>query len=430
MVHSTPIGTTNFRNEHKNFSITDTDRMGHIYVIGKTGVGKSTLLLNMAISDIEQGKGLCVIDPHGDLAETILNHVPAHRIEDVVYINPQDTTIPIAFNPLHAVHPGEYHLVASGLIATFRKIWSESWGPRLEYILRMALLTLLEYPHATLLDIQPILTDEYFRNKALMYCTNQAIHAFWTHEFDKYSPALKAEAIAPVLNKTGIFITSIPLRNMVGQRVSSFNIAQCMNTGKIVIANLSKGAIGEEASSILGSMLVTSIQLSALQRSRIPEDQRRPFYLYVDEMQSFVSLSFADILAEARKYKLGLFLTHQYIEQLSEAIRAAIFGNVGTFISFRVGAADAKVVAREFEPVFSEADVIALPKYHVYLKLMIDGATSQPFSAVTHSLPTVTRSFKQEVIEYSRKNYGRRYQATLREETKPPEPVPPTLFDE
>lgn len=430
MQDTTPIGTTNFRNEHKNFGITDIDRMGHIYAIGKTGVGKSTLLLTMAISDVQQGKGLCVIDPHGDLAETLLDYIPEHRIEDVVYINPQDTNCPIAFNPLHAVHPQEYHLVASGLIATFKKIWSESWGPRLEYILRMALLTLLEYPHATLLDIQPLLTDEYFRNKALMYCTNQAIHAFWTHEFDKYPPALKAEAIAPILNKTGIFITSIPLRNMVGQRVHSFNIEQCMNTGKIVIANLSKGAIGEEASSILGSMLVTSIQNAALQRSRISQEQRRPFFLYVDEMQSFVSLSFADILAEARKYKLGLFLTHQYIDQIPEAIRAAIFGNVGTFISFRVGATDAVVVAKEFEPVFSEADVITLPKYHIYLKLMIDGATSQPFSAVTHSLPSVTQTCKERVIANSRKRYGRRYQGNLQGETKPLESKPPTLFDE
>ena len=430
MEHSTPIGTTNFRNNHKDFGITDIDRMGHIYVIGKTGVGKSTLLLNMAISDIEQGKGLCVIDPHGDLAETILNYIPSHRIEDVVYINPQDTDSPVAFNPLHAIHPTQYHLVASGLISTFKKIWSESWGPRLEYILRMTLLTLLEYPHATLLDIQPLLTDEYFRNKALMYCTNQAIHAFWTNEFDKYPPALKAEAIAPILNKTGIFITSIPLRNIVGQRVSSINIEQCMNSRKIVIANLSKGAIGEEASSILGSMLVTGIQLAALQRSRIPEDQRRPFYLYVDEMQSFVSLSFADILAEARKYKLSLFLTHQYIEQLPEAIRAAIFGNVGTFISFRVGASDAKIVAKEFEPVFSETDVINLPKYHVYLKLLIDGATSLPFSATTHPLPQALQPLKQQIIKYCRNRYGRRYQEKIQEEGKPQEPSPPTLFDE
>lgn len=404
---TTPIGHTNFRNSNQPFGIKDADRMGHMYVIGKTGVGKSTLLLNMAISDLQRGKGICVIDPHGDLAETLLDHIPQDRIDDVIYFNPQDTDYPIAFNPLHAVHPNFHHLVTSGLLSTFKKIWAESWGPRLEYILRMSLLTLLEYPHATLLDIQPLLTDTYFRNKVLMYSSNDAVHAFWVNEFDKYPPQLRAEAIAPILNKMGVFIASAPLKNILGQRVRSINIQEVMDRGRILIANLSKGAIGEDAAAILGSILVTQIQLAALYRSTIPEETRRPFYLYVDEVHSFVSTSFADILAEARKYRLSLFLTHQYIEQLPETIRAAIFGNVGTFIAFRVGAADAVYIAKELYPVFSEGDVISLPKYHMYLKLMIDGATSIPFSATTLPLTNTPTNHKQIVIQRSQLRYGR-----------------------
>ena len=403
----TSLGITNWRNAQQPFGIKDKDRLGHIYALGKTGVGKSTLLLNMSISDIQNGKGLCIIDPHGDLAETVLNYVPKERIQDVIYFNPKDDEFPIAFNPLKAVHPKYHHLVASGLIATFKKIWVESWGPRLEYILRHSLLTLLEYPDATLLDIQALLTDQGFRNRVLNYVTDPHTHSFWRDEFEKYSPALKAEAITPILNKTGIFITSIPLRNTVGQKIRSFNMQDVMDSGKILIINLSKGELGEDASSILGSVLITSIQLAALYRSTQEEHQRRPFYLYVDEMHSFVSLSFIDILAEARKYKLSLFLTHQYIDQLHEKIRSAIFGNVGTIISFRVGAEDAKYLEPEFKPPFSISDFVALPKYSMYIKLMIDGATSKPFSAVSIPLPPFETSYKQEVIAYSRQQYGR-----------------------
>jgi hypothetical protein len=407
----TPVGITNWRNKGQQFFIKDGDRLGHIYVIGKTGVGKSTLLLNMAISDIQKGKGICIIDPHGDIAETVLHHIPEERLNDVIYFNPKDLDYPIAFNPLKAVHPNYHHLVASGLISTFKKIWADSWGPRLEYILRFALLTLLEYPHATLLDIQPLLTDMFFRNRVLSYVTNQHTLNYWKLEFDKYSPQLRSEAITPILNKTGVFLTSIPLRNIVGQKTRGFRMEEIMDEGKILIANLSKGEIGEETSSILGSILVTSIQLSALYRSIQEEHKRKPFYLYVDEMHSFVSLSFADILAEARKYKLSLFLTHQYIEQLHEKIRAAIFGNVGTLISFRIGATDAEHLAKEFHPVFNEDDLINLPRYSMYLKLMIDGATSQPFSATALPPQTIKGSLKDKVIEISRKKYGKEREA-------------------
>lgn len=403
----TPIGVTNWRNEKNPFYIKDGDRLGHIYAIGKTGVGKSTLLLNMAISDIRKGKGVCIIDPHGDIAEAILHHIPEGRLDDVIYFNPKDIEYPIAFNPLKGVHPNFHHLVASGLVSTFKKIWVDSWGPRLEYILRFALLTLLEYPDATLLDIQPLLTDMYFRNRVLGYVTNQHTLSFWKNEFDKYSPSLRSEAITPILNKTGVFLTSIPLRNIVGQKTKGFIMQQVLDERKILIANLSKGEIGEDASSILGSILVTSIQLAALFRATQLEHTRTPFYLYVDEMHSFISLSFADILAEARKYKLSLFLTHQYIDQVHEKIRSAIFGNVGTIISFRIGAQDAEHLAKEFHPVFIEDDLINLPRYSMYLKLMIDGATSKPFSALTLPPQPITDSLKERVVEHSRKRHGK-----------------------
>src|SRR5258706_2084488 len=408
MIDRTPIGITNWRNNNRRFYIKDADRLGHIYVIGKTGVGKSTLLLNMAISDIQKGKGLCIIDPHGDIAEAILDYIPQERLEDVIYFNPKDIEYPIAFNPLKAIHPNYHHLVASGLISTFKKIWADSWGPRLEYILRFALLTLLEYPDATLLDIQPLLTNMYFRNRVLSYVTNQHVLSFWKNEYDKYSPALRSEAITPILNKTGLFLTSIPLRNIVGQKTKGFKMQQVLDEGKILIANLSKGSIGEDASSLLGSMLVTSIQLAALHRARQKEHNRKPFFLFVDEMHSFVSLSFTDILAEARKYNLSLFLAHQYIDQLHEKIRAAIFGNVGTIISFLVDITDAEFLAKEFHPIFDKSDFVNLPRYSMYLKLMIDGATSRGFSADTQALKKHEQSFKEELIKHSHNIYGRK----------------------
>ena len=402
----TPIGITNWRNDHKPFGIKDQDRLGHIYVIGKTGTGKSTLLENMAISDIARGNGLCIIDPHGDIATHILNYIPENRIEDVIYFNPIDKEFPIAFNPLIGIHPNHHHLVASGLISTFRKIWADSWGPRMEYILRFTLLTLLENRKCSLLDIQPLLTDQTFRNNILSRSISPYILSFWHNEFDKYSPALKAEAIAPILNKIGLFLASPPLRNIVGQKIRGFNMQDLMNEGKILIANLSKGELGEDVSAILGNMLVTNIQLAALYRARHPENTRKPFYLYVDEMHSFVSLSFADILAEARKYKLSIFLSHQYIEQLHEKIRAAIFGNVGTIISFRIGAEDAEFLEKEFKPVFNQYDLINLPKYCMYLKLMIDGATSQPFSAETIPIVPMIQTHKEQIIALSQSVYG------------------------
>lgn len=409
----THIGLTDWRNEQRPFGIWDSDRLQHIYVIGKTGVGKSTLLLNMAISDIQKGKGIAVIDPHGDLAEELLNHIPQHRIKECIYFNPADIDFPIAYNPLHSIHPTFRHLVASGIISTFKKLYSESWGPRMEYILKFALLTILEYPHATFLDIQPLLTNPVFRSEVLTYVKQGHIHSFWKNEFDKMSPHMRNEAISPILNKLGIFQTSEPLRRIFGQKTSSFRMGQLLNEGKILIANLSKGTLGEDTSTIIGSILINGLQLSAISRASQESKKRRPFFLYVDEAHSFITHSFADMLSEARKYGLSLFLTHQYISQFNEKVIAAIFGNVGTIISFRVGQADAEILSKEFYPTFSQSDLVNLPRYSMYLKLMIDGATSKPFSALTESIPPIIKSFKKEVIESSRKHYGKLFKEPI-----------------
>ena len=402
----TPFAVTDYRDIQKRFGIKEKNRRGHMYIIGKTGTGKSTLIKNMAISDIRGGNGLALIDPHGDMAENTLDFIPKRRIKDVIYLNPRDLDYPIAFNPLEKVTKDFHHLVASGIIATFKKIWSEFWGPRLEHILRHSLLSLLEYPNSTLLDLPKLLTDKDFRKNVLTYLTHPQVREFWFSEFDKYSAWLRSEAISPILNKIGQFLISIPLRNIVGQKENTFDLRKVMDERKILIVNLAKGKIGEDNCALLGAMIVSKIQLAALSRSDLPENKRKPFYLYVDEIHNFLTLSFADILSEARKYGLNLILAHQYIDQLDEKIRAAIFGNIGSFISFRVGAEDAKYLAKEFFPIFDESDLINLPNYHIYLKLMIDGVTSQPFSAIT--LPPVerNRSFKNKIIDFSRKRYA------------------------
>lgn len=358
------------------------DRYSHIYSIGKTGTGKTSLLLNMALDDIYKGYGVCLIEPHGDASEALLARIPAHRRGDVIYFNPCNAGGRLGFNPLHGVPLEERHLVASEIVLAFKKIWGDSWGPRLEYILRHSILLLLEYPAATLLDIQPLLLDQAFRNLVLQYTDNSAIISFWLNEFDKYPASFKAEAIMPILNKAGVFNANNILKEIVGQ-VVGISIEEIMNTGKILICNLSKGVIGEDVSQILGSLLTTSIQTAAMRRTRLFEGGRKPFMVYIDECHSFITTSFATMLSEVRKYKVGLFLTNQYLEQLPEDVRSAILGNAGTLISFTVSAADAKILAEEFYPVFKADDFVSLPKYHIYLKLLIDGSASRPFSATT-----------------------------------------------
>lgn len=401
------FAVTNYRDIRRKFGIKEKNRRGHIYIVGKTGTGKSTLIQNMVISDVNDGNGLALIDPHGDLTEAVLDFVPKKRIKDVIYFNPGDIEYPIAFNPLESVHPDQHHLVASGLISVFKKIWSEFWGPRLEHILRNSILTLLERPNSTILDIPKLLTDKDFRGEIIWKVKNQQVREFWFSEFEKYSAYLKTEATSPILNKMGQFLTSLPLRNIVGQKENTFDIRKVMDEGKILIVNLAKGKIGEDNCSLLGSMIMTKIWLSALSRADLPGAKRKPFYLYVDEIHNFANLSFADILSESRKYGLHATIGHQYISQLDERIRGAIFGNVGTIISFRVGYEDAEILAKEFYPVFNANDLTNLPNYHIYLKLMIDGITSRPFSAITLSPPEKVRSHKESIIKLCRERYSK-----------------------
>jgi hypothetical protein len=403
----TPFAITNYRDIRKRFGIKQKNRRGHMYIVGKTGTGKSTLIQNMASHDIEAGYGLALIDPHGDLAEELLDSVPAARVKDIIYLNPADLDYPVAFNPLESVAPDQRGLVASGVISTLKKVWAGFWGPRLEHILRHALLTLLENPGSTLLDVPRLLTDERFREVALQRVSHPQVRDFWFSEFGKYSAWLRSEAISPILNKLGQFLTSIPLRNLVGQRKSALDFRKMMDEGQILVANLAKGRIGEDNCSLLGAMLVTQIQLAALSRAEQPEAARRPFYLYVDEFHNFLTLSFSDILAESRKYGLNLVLAHQHLLQLDDKLRAAILGNAGTLISFRVGVQDAELLAREFYPVFGESDLVNLPNHHIYLKLLIDGAPSEPFSAFTLPPRSKDTSHKQEIIDHTRRLYAR-----------------------
>jgi len=403
----TPFAITNYRDIKRRFGIKEKNRRGHMYLIGQTGTGKSTLMENMAISDIKDGNGLAVIDPHGDLAEDLLDHIPRNRISDVIYFNPADLEYPIAFNPLDQVHPDYHFLVVSGLISVFKKIWSEFWGPRLEHILRHSLLTLLAQPSSTLLDLPRLLTDKDYRGRLVGGIKKPEVKAFWYFEFEKYSAWLRSEAISPILNKIGQFVTSDPLRNVVGQRENSFSMKEVMDEGKILIINLAKGQIGEDNSSLFGAMIATKIYLTALSRVGVRPEKRNPFYLYLDEFQNFLTLSVADMLSESRKYGLNLILAHQYLEQLDEKIRAAVLGNVGTIVSFRVGVEDAGLLKNEFFPVFNKLDLINLPNYSVYLKMLIDGVTSRPFSATT--LPPVSpeETWREEIIEASRRRYSK-----------------------
>lgn len=399
---------TTFRNQYRRFGIKTDDRRRHMYLIGKTGMGKSTVLENMIIDDIRAGRGVAVVDPHGDLAEKVIQFIPAHRIQDVIYFNPSDVNYPIAFNVVEQVDPQLRHLVASGLIGVFQKLWADSWGPRLEYILRNSILAILDYPNSTLLGVTRMLSDKSFRKKVVEQIQDPVVKAFWTKEFAGYADKFAAEAVSPIQNKVGQFLSSSLIRNIVGQVKSSIDLRDVMDSGKILIMNLSKGRIGEDNSELLGAMIITKIQLAAMSRVNISENERRDFYLYVDEFQNFATDSFANILSEARKYRLNLIMGHQYVEQLSEKVKAAVFGNVGTLVVFRVGATDAEELVKEFTPTFTEEDLVNLPKYNFCLKLMIDGVASDPFSA--RGLPPLTEKERTQneikVIDHTREQYA------------------------
>ncbi len=403
----TYFAKTNFRGKEHVFGVKKDDRGRHTYVIGKTGMGKTNLLETMIITDIKSGNGIAVVDPHGDLAEKILNFVPASRINDVVYFNPADVDYPIAFNVMEHVDPKYRHLVASGLIGVFKKIWADSWGPRLEYLLRNVILALLEYPESTLLGVPRMFIDKDYRKKVVNKVSDPVVKAFWLNEFTKYSSQFTVDAISPIQNKVGQFLSSSLVRNIISQTHSTIDMGEIMDNKKILIINLAKGKVGEDYSALLGAMLITKIQLAAMGRADVPEEKRKDFYLYVDEFQNFATESFAGILSEARKYKLNLIVAHQYIGQLEEEVRDAIFGNVGTLIAFRVGAADAEFLEKEFEPVFMMNDLVNLAKYDIYLKLMIDGVTGDAFSATTLSPSKVSeQSNTEKIIRVSRERYA------------------------
>jgi hypothetical protein len=382
----TYFAATNSRGKETPFGIKRKDRARHMYVIGKTGMGKSTLLENMAIQDIRNGEGMAFIDPHGSTADRIMEYVPEHRIKDVLYFAPFDMDHPVAFNVMEDVGYDKRHLVVSGLLSAFRKIWVDAWSARMEYILSNVLLALLEYDGSTLLDVNRMLVNKAFRKKVVENIKDPTVRAFWVEEFANYTDRYTQDATPAIQNKVGQFTSNPLIRNIVGQPKSSFDIRQMMDDKKILIINLSKGRVGEVNATLLGSMLVTKIYLAAMSRADVPAQTLATlpnFYFYVDEFQNFANESFSDILSEARKYKLNLIIAHQYIEQMEEEVRDAVFGNVGTTVVFRVGPFDAEVLETIFEPQFTQTDLVNLGFAQIYLTLMIDGVGSPPFSATT-----------------------------------------------
>jgi hypothetical protein len=402
----TVLGETNFRNASIEFGIKRDDRRRHIYIVGKSGVGKSVLIENMAINDVIKNSGVIIVDPHGELADKVMACIPDDRINDVIVFDPSDREFPIAFNLLEAVDDDFKSLVASGFVGIFKKIFGNSWGPRLEHILRNTVLALLDCPGSTMLDIPRMLTNNRFRDKVLEHVKDTVIREFWLNEFGSFDAKFRTEAVAPILNKVGQFLASSTIRNIVGQPKSRIDIRQIMDQQKIMIVNLSRGKIGEDNSALLGAMMITKIQLAAMSRANVTNDKRPDCFLYVDEFQNFATDAFGVILSEARKYNLALTMAHQYIKQLPEELGDAIFGNAGTIISFRVGGADADVLVKEYEPVFTNNDLVNLDKYNIYIKLLVDGISAPAFSAKT--LPPVQKlsGNAEKVMIHSRSTYS------------------------
>ncbi|WP_293004965.1 DUF87 domain-containing protein [Nitrosomonas sp.] len=385
-MHYQPIsffGRTNARNSHRHFGIKNNDRFSHIYVIGRTGAGKTTLLETLATQDIQNGKGLCVIDPHGDLAERLVLSVPEQRTNDLCYVNVPDIQQPYGYNPLRKVHPSRIPLAVSGLMEAFKKLWDEAWGVRMEHILRNTLYALIEAGDAKLPDILGMIADKNYRATIIPKVKNEQVRSFWLEEFTAYNPRYRQEMIAPIQNKVGAFLADPKLKRIFTAAPVNLQFRSIMDEGKILIVNLAKGRLGEDSASLFGALLVTTLGLAAMSRGDMPESERRDFFIYIDEFQSFTTLSIANMVSELRKYRIGLVLAHQHFYQLEPDVRHAVLANAGTLIAFRVGPEDAPLIAREFAPVFNVTDLISLPNHHIYLKLMIDGAPSQPFSATT-----------------------------------------------
>lgn len=377
------LATTDFRNNQIPFGIKERDRRAHFYLIGKTGTGKSTLLETLMRHDIKAGSGFALLDPHGDLINKIRTLIPLERQNDLIDFDVSDERQPYGFNPLAGIRPERRSLAASGMLSVFKHLWNDSWGPRLEHLLRNSLLTLLEQSNATLADILRLFDDKEYRRKCAARLSNAQVKKFWLSEFEKYPERLKAEATAPVQNKVGAFVTNPLLNRILTRPEKPLNLRNIIDSGKILLVNLAKGKIGEDTALLLGSLLISRMGLAALSRSNTPEEDRQDYYLYLDEFHSFTTLSLAQMLSELRKYRLNLILAHQYLAQLEIPIKDAVLGNVGTIIAFRIGAADAELLAPEFAPEITATDLTNLPNYHIYLKMMIDGAVSKPFSAVT-----------------------------------------------
>ncbi len=401
---------TQFKNSETIFGIKNgIDRRKHMYLIGKTGVGKSTLLANMAISDIRKGHGVAIIDPHGELSEILLDYIPSERINDVCYLDPSNTERVFGLNPLEVKTGEQRELVASGVVSIFQKLYAFSWGPRLEYLLRNTILTLTQVPGSTMLDIPKLLTNDPYREAIVEKLDDKILKDFWKHEYAQFSEKFRQEAISPVLNKIGQFLSVPTLRTILSFKHSTIDLESLMNDGKIVILNLSAGKIGEDMAALLGALFISKFQLAAMKRAHIKEDERKDFYLYVDEFQNFSTLSFVKILSEARKYKLNVILANQYMSQLSEDIQSAILGNIGSLISFTVGSTDAKVLEKEFGGMFSDKDLVSLEKFAIAVRLSIDGQMSQPFLATTLPLPTKTKNQQRnKVIKVSEETYTKK----------------------
>jgi len=400
-----PIAVTNFRGHNTMFGIPRDDRGRHLYIIGQTGTGKSGLLELLTISDIYSPYGFAVIDPHGDYAISVLKRIPENRVKDVIYFNPADMDFPIAFNPMEVLDPKLKTHTTSEIIGVLKRMF-ESWGPRLEYILRYSLLALLDYPGSTMLDITRILTDKKFRTEVLSHVEDPVVRNFWEVEFASWNDKFATEAVAPVLNKVGAFTANPIVRNIIGQPKSSFNIRQIMDDRKILLVNLSRGLIGEDNAALLGALLVTKIQLGAMSRADIDVTERVPYYLYVDEFQNFATDSFATILSEARKYALNLTVANQYIAQMMQSVKDAVFGNVGSIISFRTSADDARTMLKYFEPKFTEHDLVHMHNRHIVLSMTIDGEKVQAYSATTLNLPPQPPDHSRDIIDQSRRLYA------------------------
>ena len=405
----TIMGETKFREKKVTFGIKQEDRRRHIYAIGKTGVGKSTLFRNMAVQDIYAGRGVAFLDPHGEEIDFLLSVIPENRINDVVLFDPSDQEMPVALNPLECPDYNQKNLMASGIVEVFKKQFGFSWGPRLEYLLNYAVLTLIEVQGTTLLGVTRLLADTNYQRYIVHKINDPVIKDFWEKEYKekKGNQRFISEALDPIQNKVGRFLASPTIRNILGQRNSTIKLDQIMNEGKILLVNLAKGKIGEDNANLLGAMIVSRLSFMAMQRVKMKEEDRKDFYLYVDEFQNFASDSFANILSEARKYRLNLNITHQYTAQLPEEMQDAVFGNVGTTISFALGAPDAKILSPEYEPYFDANDLITLERHNMYIKMMVDGMTSKPFSARTFASPDdKVTNMQDKVIKTSRDRYG------------------------